>query len=202
MTRVPHKSSSPASPARMVRQMLRTVVACRESRTCIPLHFLLSDLWLARRNFTFTQKHQMLFKAVPAATQRNSAKVPVVLRLLSCLGERAAGSNNLHLDFSFICWEFDVPFYFSSLSFLPQLQLEHFIVWNSTPQESISNLGSHWCIKNSHFKGVGQGVPCNQRQLKTFPQLWIHLLCTHNYGELFRKRHAVVLDDFQKALKG
>lgn len=103
MTRVPHKSSSPASPARMVRQMLRTVVACRESRTCIPLHFLLSDLWLARRNFTFTQKHQMLFKAVPAATQRNSAKVPVVLRLLSCLGERAAGSNNLHLDFSFIC---------------------------------------------------------------------------------------------------
>lgn len=55
MSRVPHKPSSPASPARMVRRVLGTVVARRESVTCIPLHVLLSDLWLARMNFTFTQ---------------------------------------------------------------------------------------------------------------------------------------------------
>lgn len=74
-------------------------------------------------NFTFTQqdskKHQLLFKAgevhyLEATCQGANSILPAEL-----FGRRAAGCNNLRLDFSFICSEFSVPFHFSSLSFHP-----------------------------------------------------------------------------------
>ena len=85
-------------------------------------------------------------------------------------GRKAMGCNNLHLYFSFYRFRIWCSLPFLLPLFSSQLQLENSIVQNFTPREPISNLGSHWFIKNPHFKRVGQSVPCNQRQLETFAQ--------------------------------